>query len=144
MEIKKISKLAKINNMPKDENSKESKKDIVIILKGSIIALILTIIMLTIYAAILSYTNVSEDSMTLVILFIAGLSIIIGSSITNIKLKRKGIINGALIGLIYILIIYILSSVITGVFNLNSNSIIMIIKSIVTGMIGGIIGVNMK
>ncbi len=144
MEIKKISKLAKINNMPKDENSKESKKDIVIILKGSIIALILTIIMLTIYAAILSYTNVSEDSMTLVILVIAGLSIIIGSSITNIKLKRKGIINGALIGLIYILIIYILSSVITGVFNLNSNSIIMIIVSIVTGMIGGIIGVNMK
>lgn len=144
MEIKKISKLAKINNMPKDENSKESKKDIIIILKGSIIALILTIIMLTIYAAILSYTNVSEDSMTLVILFIAGLSIIIGSSITNIKLKRKGIINGALIGLIYILIIYILSSVITGVFNLNSNSIIMIIVSIVTGMIGGIIGVNMK
>lgn len=144
MEIKKISKLAKINNMPKDENSKESKKDIIIILKGSIIALILTIIMLTIYAAILSYTNVSEDSMTLVILVIAGLSIIIGSSITNIKLKRKGIINGALIGLIYILIIYILSSVITGVFNLNSNSIIMIIVSIVTGMIGGIIGVNMK
>lgn len=144
MEIKKISKLAKINNMPKDENSKESKKDIVIILKGSIIALILTIIMLTIYAAILSYTNISEDSMTLVILVIAGLSIIIGSSITNIKLKRKGIINGALIGLIYILIIYILSSVITGVFNLNSNSIIMIIVSIVTGMIGGIIGVNMK
>lgn len=144
MEIKKISKLAKINNMPKDENSKESKKDIIIILKGSIIALILTIIMLTIYAAILSYTNISEDSMTLVILVIAGLSIIIGSSITNIKLKRKGIINGALIGLIYILIIYILSSVITGVFNLNSNSIIMIIVSIVTGMIGGIIGVNMK
>lgn len=144
MEVKKISKLAKINNMPKDENSKESKKDIVIILKGSIIALILTIIMLTIYAAILSYTNISEDSMTLVILVIAGLSIIIDSSIANIKLKRKGIINGALIGLIYILIIYILSSVITGVFNLNSNSIIMIIVSIVTGMIGGIIGVNMK
>ena len=80
--------------------------------------------------------------MAIVVMAIVGISILIGSSLANLKIKRKGIINGALIGLIYILIIYILSSIVTGIFGLNSNSIIMIIVSILTGMIGGIIGVN--
>ena len=138
MEIKKS-----INNITGGETLNENK-NIFIIIKGSIIALILTIIMLTIYALILSYTNVSENSMVAVIMTIIGMSILISSSLTNLKIKKKGILNGAIIGLIYILGIYLISSIITGVFSLNSNSIIMIIVSILTGMIGGIIGVNIK
>ncbi len=138
MEIKKS-----INNITGGETLNENK-NIFIIIKGSIIALILTIIMLTIYALILSYTNVSENSMVAVIMTIIGMSILISSSLSNLKIKKKGIFNGAIIGLIYILGIYLISSIITGVFSLNSNSIIMIIVSILTGMIGGIIGVNIK
>ena len=138
MEIKKS-----INNITGGETLNENK-NIFIIIKGSIIALILTIIMLTIYALILSYTNVSENSMVAVIMTIIGMSILISSSLSNLKIKKKGIFNGAIIGLIYILSIYLISSIITGVFSLNSNSIIMIIVSILTGMIGGIIGVNIK
>lgn len=138
LEIKKS-----INNITGGETLNENK-NIFIIIKGSIIALILTIIMLTIYALILSYTNVSENSMVAVIMTIIGMSILISSSLSNLKIKKKGIFNGAIIGLIYILGIYLISSIITGVFSLNSNSIIMIIVSILTGMIGGIIGVNIK
>lgn len=138
MEIKKS-----INNITGGETLNENK-NIFIIIKGSIIALISTIIMLTIYALILSYTNVSENSMVAVIMTIIGMSILISSSLSNLKIKKKGIFNGAIIGLIYILGIYLISSIITGVFSLNSNSIIMIIVSILTGMIGGIIGVNIK
>ncbi len=132
-----------LNNIASGETLNE-KKNIFIIIKGSIIALILTIIMLTIYAVVLSYTNISEDSMVPVVMTIIGMSILISSSLTNLKIKKKGILNGAVIGLIYILVLYIISSIITGVFSLNTNSIIMIIVSILTGMIGGIIGVNIK
>lgn len=138
MELKK-----NIINKKKTESTKDIN-DAFIIVKGSIIALILTIIMLTIYAAILSYTNVSENFMIIIIMAIVGISIFIGSSLTNLKIKRKGIINGAFIGLIYILTIYLLSSITTGIFNLNSNSIIMIIVSMLTGIVGGIVGVNIK
>lgn len=132
-----------LNNIASGETLNE-KKNIFIIIKGSIIALILTIIMLTIYAVVLSYTNISEDSMVPVVMTIIGMSILISSSLTNLKIKKKGILNGAVIGLIYILVLYIISSIITGVFSLNTNSIIMIIVSILTGMIGGIVGVNIK
>ena len=60
------------------------------------------------------------------------------------NLKKNGIINGALVGLIYILVIYFLSSIIEKDFSLNIQSIIMIIASIIAGGIGGIIGVNKK
>ena len=58
--------------------------------------------------------------------------------------KKNGIINGVLIGLIYIGFIYILSSVIEGNFVLNLKSIIMIIGAIIAGAVGGIIGVNRR
>lgn len=136
MELKKL-------NFQKEEKTKE-KNNYFSVLKGSIISLVLTMIMLTIYAGILSYTDISENSMNLVIFIVSGLSILITSSIINIKIKKNGIINGGLIGLIYILILYILSSIITGDFSLTLDSIIMIIICVITGMIGGIIGVNIK
>ena len=60
------------------------------------------------------------------------------------RLEKNGIINGMFVGLIYIAIIYLLSSIVTGNFLLNITSIIMIITSVLTGALGGIIGVNKK
>ena len=128
----------------KEENVNTTQKKSLKIIKGSIIALILTIIMLTIYAALLANTNISENTMVPVLIGITGVSIVFGSSIISTNIKKNGIINGALVGLIYILSIYLLSSILTGIFLLNINSIILIIVCILTGMIGGIVGVNMK
>lgn len=128
----------------KEENVNTTQKKSLKIIKGSIIALILTIIMLTIYAALLANTNISENTMVPVLIGITGVSILFGSSIISTNIKKNGIINGALVGLIYILSIYLLSSILTGIFLLNINSIILIIVCILTGMIGGIVGVNMK
>ena len=128
----------------KEENVNTTQKKSLKIIKGSIIALILTIIMLTIYAALLANTNISENTMLPVLIGITGVSILIGSAIISTNIKKNGIINGALVGLIYILSLYILSSILTGIFILNINSIILIIVCILTGMIGGIVGVNMK
>lgn len=137
MSISNIASIKKVEEVTKDKN-------IFKIIKGSIISIIITLIALTIYAAVLSYTNVSESTMTPVVLTITGISILIGSSISSISIKKKGIINGGLVGLIYITFLYVLSSILSVGFSLNMNSIIMIVVSIVTGMIGGIIGVNLK
>lgn len=111
---------------------------------GSIISIILTLIILTVYASILSNTNLSEDTINTVVIVTTGVSILLGSSMSTIKIKNKGMINGGLVGLIYMLCIYLTSSLICGTFYLNSNSLIMFIVGIFTGMFGGIIGVNIK
>lgn len=114
------------------------------ILKGSAISIIITLILLIVFAALLTYTNINETSMPSVIIIITTLSILIGSQITTSKIKKNGIVNGTIIGGIYILMLYIISSIITKDFSLNNYSIIMIAVSLITGGLGGIIGVNRK
>lgn len=124
------------------ENMNEN--NIIKILKGSAISIIITLIGLLIYSIILSYTSVSESTIPTIVIIITAISILIGSTISTSNIKKNGIINGMFVGLIYIAIIYLLSSIVTGNFLLNITSIIMIITSVLTGALGGIIGVNKK
>jgi len=48
-------------------------------------------------------------------------------------------VNGGAIGLIYILVIYLLSSITGSNFTLNMYSIIMIMLSIAAGAVGGVV-----
>lgn len=118
--------------------------NIVTILKGSVISLITTIILLFILSAVLTYTNISENIISPVIIVITAISILFGSQITTRKIKKNGILNGGIIGVIYIITLYLLSSIISGNFAVNTYSIVMIITSMVAGMFGGVIGVNIK
>ena len=119
-------------------------KTIKIIAKGVGISLSITVIALIIFAIILTYTNIEENVINPVIMIITAISILIGSSLGNIKIKKNGLINGGLIGGIYIIIIYLISSILNWKFSLNMQSIIMIITAVIFGILGGIIGVNRK
>lgn len=122
------------------ENSEH--KNLKNIIKGIITSLIATLILILIYAVLLTYTNISEDTIFPVVVIITGISILLGSSLSNIKIKKNGLLNGGIIGFIYILLLYLISSAFIGDFTVNTNSIILMIASILTGMLGGIIGVN--
>lgn len=126
-----------------NENS-ESSNNIVRVLKGSILAIITSIIGLIIFAMVLTYTNVNENIIPTVIIVITAISILIGSQITTSKIKKNGIVNGILVGLIYILFLYLISSIISKNFSFNNYAIIMVATSIAIGGLGGIIGVNRK
>lgn len=123
---------------------KTTKNNIFYIFKGVLFSLICTFIFLLIFSAILTYTNISENVIEPVIIILTAISIFIGSSIGNMQIKKNGIINGALIGGSYLIILYIFSSIINTNFALNGKSIIIIISGIICGIIGGIIGVNKK
>lgn len=125
-------------------NENEFTKNIIRIIKGSVTAIILTLLLLLIFAIILTYTSLEESVINPVIIVISVVSILIGSSISTLKISKNGLLNGGLVGIIYILTIYLLSSITSSGFGINLYSIIMMILSIIAGMIGGIIGVNMK
>ena len=132
-----------INKTAKEKNEKKTSR-IVNIIKGTIIAIILSITALIIFSIILTNTELEESTIKPVIIAITSFSIFIGSIISVSKIEKKGIINGALVGLIYIVFMYILSSIVNSSFGLNLSSIILIALATIGGMIGGIIGVNIK
>ena len=140
MAVTNINSVKKMEDITKEK----SNSNLIKIIKGSAIAIVLSLMFLTIYAAILSFTSVSETTMVPVVLVLTGISILIGSSMSSISIKKQGIINGGLVGLIYVLFLYIVSSIAGIGFGLNMNAIIMLIVGIITGMIGGVIGVNIK
>ncbi len=112
--------------------------------KGVVISLITTIILLLIFSILLTYTKLSEKTIMPVIIVSTAISIFLGSSIGNSKIKKNGIVNGAIIGGSYILLLYIISSLLNWKFGLNIYSFIMIGIGIVFGIIGGIMGVNLR
>lgn len=114
------------------------------IIKGFIISIIITLISIFIFSFIVTYTNFAESEIPKVIIGITAISILIGTSISTLKLKKNGIINGGAIGFIYMIVLYILSSCLETGFTLNTSAIIMMSLGIITGMIGGIVGVNIK
>lgn len=114
------------------------------IIKGTGIALITTVILLLIFSIILTYTNIEENVINPVIMIVTAISILLGSSLGNIKIKKNGLINGGIIGALYITTIYLISSILNWKFSLNIQSIFMIIIAIVFGILGGILGVNRK
>ena len=126
--IKKISK----------ETSNAESSNVTRILRGSILSIVLTI------AGLLIYSIILVNTVNYVVIGIASISILIGSILSVSKIAKKGIFNGAIVGGIYVIVIYLLSSTINSNFNINLSAIILMAASIIAGMIGGIIGVNMK
>lgn len=113
------------------------------ILKGVGISVLFTLICLTFFSALLTYTNLSESLIQPVVISVTGISILVGSFFATRKINKNGIIKGVSVGLIYILLIYVISSVVNGGnFAVTIGSVIMILVGILCGVIGGIIGIN--
>ena len=113
------------------------------IIKGVGIAIIFTFTCLTIFSILLTYTNLSENLIQPVVISITGMSILAGSFLVTRKIKKNGIIKGITVGIIYIMLIYLVSSIVNNLnFKLNIESIVMISIGIICGAVGGFIGVN--
>lgn len=114
----------------------EFKKNSIRILKGSVFAIILSALLLFIYAICLTYTDLSETTMVPVIYTISAVSVLIGSTISTRKIRKNGLLNGGIVGLIYIMILYLTSSLCLVGFSLTLNSFLMLGAGALVGMVG--------
>ena len=67
----------------------------------------------------------------------------IGTILSMRKTSKNGLINGGIIGGIYVVLLYIISSSLNTGFTLNAYTIWMLVAGVVSGVIGGIIAVNL-
>lgn len=112
--------------------------------KSLILSILLTFIALLLLSAVLNFTDVSENIISHSIIVISSVCIMIGSFIVSKKIKEKGILNGAILGILYMFVLYIISSIANGSFALNVSSLAMIGIGIIAGIFGGILGVNLN
>ena len=112
------------------------------IIKELIISVLISLILLLVLAILVTETTMSENLINPLTIAIVTFSLMIGAFRVSKEKKEKGIIYGSILGLFYMIILYVISSLINFNFYLSINSIIMIILGILGGAIGGIIGVN--
>ncbi len=113
-------------------------------LKGAVVALAVTTIVFFVFALLLSYTPLGEDSIRYIVYITEAVGAFLAGITPARKLRRKGILTGSLCGIMYIAIIWVISSLIADGFYFNLHVAIMLITSLLAGALGGIVGVNAK
>ena len=121
---------------------KSNSSTLIKIFKGLILSFLITLFSVFIFSIILTYTNISEKIIPVVIIIITFISILIGTMMGIRKISKNGMINGAIVGGTYVVLLYCISSILNTGFILNIYAVFMIIFGIISGIIGGIIGVN--
>lgn len=114
------------------------------ILIGTLLEYGLTLIFLLIFSVLLVKTNIRESVMDIVIKTVSVLSIFTGSVVANLKTRKNGVLNGAIIGVIYIISLYLISSFLNDNFSINMTAFAIGLLCLLTGAIGGLIGVNLN
>ncbi|MGI6778656.1 MAG: TIGR04086 family membrane protein [Acetivibrionales bacterium] len=117
---------------------------LVAVIKGIVLSYVITIPAFIIFSIILTYVNFPQRIINPVVVVITIISILVaGISVTK-NVRSKGWLNGGFAGLIYMIILYILGSVVYNDFTIDRYVITMLIIGVLTGCIGGMLGINMR
>ena len=121
----------------------ESVVNVVIaVLKGSLIAIIITLIFFTLFAVIIKVADLQESIIPPVVQVVRTLCIAFGGLLAARASKKMGWLKGGITGILYILIAFIISSLF-GESNFMGSLILSdLLLGAVAGAVGGIIGVN--
>jgi putative membrane protein (TIGR04086 family) len=110
-----------------------------LILKGILLASILAMLMSLVFGVLLSYTSLPESELSINIIF--GASIFVAAFVSAYQASTRGLYYGLAIGLGFILLVFILSSIFWSAtpswLKMGEKTIL----ALVSGGIGGIIGV---
>lgn len=111
--------------------------------KGVVVALIISLVVFIFSSAIINYTPVSETIVPYLAYVTSIISIFAGAFYVIKKLSFKGLLNGGLTGVFYVLILLILGRFVIGEFPVFSSFLIKVFLGFVFGAVSGIIGRNM-
>ncbi len=119
-----------------------NKKNTEFIVQGLLRAIIITVIMLLIFAVILTFKDIGEKISSIIYLLITILSIMYGTIYAVRKINKKGWLIGLVISIIYMTIIYIISIVSGNTLTFGTDRFIRIFLALILGVLSGMLGIN--
>src|SRR5699024_6136606 len=114
------------------------------LLKSLVLSYIVTLGLVLIMAIMLTYTPLKEKSIPLLNTITMMISIITGAIYLTLKIGEKGWLNGGIVGVVYYLILLLINIIFIKNHSIDIYTTSKIIISLVTGVIGGMIGINLK
>lgn len=111
--------------------------------EGVLRGFILTVVLLLIFAVIMTFIDINEKVSSAFYLITTLLSIMYGSIYAVKKVKRRGWLIGMLVTVMYLLILYLVSIISGNSAVIGVNRIERFSLAILVGMMSGILGINL-
>ena len=115
-----------------------------LLLKGLLASYIVTIPAFLLFALILSNVDFPQRLVTPVVVIITVISVLTAGAVSTRGVRSRGWLNGSIVGLVYMLILYLFSSIVYKNFAVDRNVLTMTIIGVLSGAIGGIVSINTK
>jgi len=114
------------------------------IVKTVVIAVLISMVSVLVFALIVKSADVGEDVIGYVNLGIKILSVVIGCLIGFRKGSGYGWLKGLISGLLYVFTSFLVFSLISGEFSLSDVSWLDLVTGAVVGLLSGVLTVNLK
>lgn len=132
-----------ITNLSVKSTSNE-KLNILSLMKGLLASYIITIPVFMLLALILANTDFPQRLVSSAVVVTTVISVLTAGFVSTKGVRNKGWLNGGIVGLIYMVILYLISSLIYNDFTIDKYVITMTTIGIISGSIGGIVGINTR
>ena len=126
------------------EVSQKNPNLFLMILKGALISLSISLLCVLIFAFVLRFIALPDALISPINQVIKGVSVLLGTIIALKKARQMGLISGLLIGLLYTIIAFVTFSILDGNFSFSLSLLNDILFGGIIGGICGIIAVNLK
>ena len=134
-----MRKIRKTSNRQQPESVSNA---IIAVLKGSLIAIVITLVFFTLFAVVIKVADMQESIIPPVVQVVRTLCIAFGRLLAARASKKMGWLKGAITGILYIFFAFVISSLF-GESNFMGSLILSdLLLGAVAGAVGGIIGVN--
>ena len=110
---------------------------------STVIGYLLSLILLFILSIVITYTNLNENLSIYLVRAVTYISVLVAGFYAAGKITDKGWLSGLVAGGCYSIILIIISSVLKKN-QIGFDNILQLVICIVTGIVGGIIGINTK
>ena len=117
-------------------------KNIVTVLKAVLFCYLLVMPLFILLAGILTFTDFPEKLLMPGVIIAVIVSVLIGSMSITLRHKEKGWILGSVTGIIYVFILYLVSSMVYNNYSMTRYTITLFVIGILAGSIGSILGLN--
>ena len=118
-------------------------KKILSMLKCGVFSVLISVVLLLIASLMGTFIPLSEKMIIIVVNIISVLSVFLSGIIASAIYKSKGLLFGAVAGIIYSIFVYIVGALVYMNFGFTLNTLIGFVISIVSGAFGGVTGVNL-
>ena len=122
-------------------NSGSNESFILDFLKGLIVSILISLALVIVFALILNWLDIPESVIIPITFAIKYISVIFGAMIA-IKGSSKGLLKGSAFGLAYIVIAFVVFSILAKSFIFDITTLLDLVSSVLVGAIVGVIKVN--